>query len=373
MTIKKLLGRGGFCKVKEADVKVWRPGPEDEDGNPEKIWGIQQMAVKIFNRSSLRSQKATIIDPVTGLMKMSDQLATIFSEIEIWERVAHVNIVKIFELYDDSKVQDMYLVMERAMFGQIQNTNEGKNQDKIAIHNQEILEVATKLGKLTWPKHTVSDLEFAAKWIFYQVAVAMRYLHEELGFAHRDLKHENILMGLKSPDPNCDDERQETIKVCDFTTAMKIPEDAGPDFTIQSQAGTLHFNAPEQFTEGSFRPKQLDVWAFGMTLFVYMTGDFPFDKTEADIENAILSCDYRAKIDALECSDDLKNLLHSILAYDPAKRPSADVEDGKYIPACFDPTLRPSFDQILEHGWFKGRERKMPHEDPDEDKKEEEK
>ena len=62
------------------------------------------MAVKIFNRSSLRSQKATIIDPVTGLMKMSDQLATIFSEIEIWERVAHVNIVKIFELYDDSKV-----------------------------------------------------------------------------------------------------------------------------------------------------------------------------------------------------------------------------------------------------------------------------
>ena len=32
MTIKKLLGRGGFCKVKEADVKVWRPGPIDENG-----------------------------------------------------------------------------------------------------------------------------------------------------------------------------------------------------------------------------------------------------------------------------------------------------------------------------------------------------
>ena len=191
------------------------------------------MAVKIFNRNSLRSQKATIIDPVTGLMKMSDQLATIFSEIEIWERVAHVNIVKIFELYDDTKVPDMYLVMERAMFGQIQNTNEGKNtEDKIAIHNQEILNKATELGRLTWPKHTVSDIEVAAKWIFYQVAIAMRYLHEELGFAHRDLKHENILMGLKSPDPINDDERQETIKVCDFTTAMKIPDDAGPDFTI---------------------------------------------------------------------------------------------------------------------------------------------
>ena len=51
--------------------------------------------------------------------------------------MAHVNIVKIFELYDDTKIPDMYLVMERAMFGQIQNTNEGKNsEDKIAIHNE---------------------------------------------------------------------------------------------------------------------------------------------------------------------------------------------------------------------------------------------
>ena len=82
------------------------------------------MAVKIFNRNSLKSQKTTVVDPVTGLMKMSDKLATIFAEIEVWERVAHSNIVKIFELYDDSSVPDMYLVMERAMFGQIQNTNE---------------------------------------------------------------------------------------------------------------------------------------------------------------------------------------------------------------------------------------------------------
>ena len=27
ITIKNLLGRGGFCKVKESDVQIWRPGP----------------------------------------------------------------------------------------------------------------------------------------------------------------------------------------------------------------------------------------------------------------------------------------------------------------------------------------------------------
>ena len=41
-------------------------------------------------------------------------------------------------------------------------------------------------------------------------------------------------MGLKSPDPENDDERQHTIKVCDFTTAIRIPADSGPDFKIQT-------------------------------------------------------------------------------------------------------------------------------------------
>lgn len=37
-------------------------------------------------------------------------------EIAVWERVAHVNIVKIFELFDhyDNDVKDMYLLMEFA-------------------------------------------------------------------------------------------------------------------------------------------------------------------------------------------------------------------------------------------------------------------
>lgn len=63
----------------------------------------------------------------------------------------------------------------------------------------------------------------AAKWIFYQVALGMKYLHDEMRICHRDLKHENILMGLKMADPWCEDERQPTIKVCDFTTSLIIP------------------------------------------------------------------------------------------------------------------------------------------------------
>jgi len=35
----------------------------------------------------------------------------------------------------------------------------------------------------------------------------MRFLHDDMGIVHRDLKHENILMGKKKADPYNEDER----------------------------------------------------------------------------------------------------------------------------------------------------------------------
>lgn len=49
LIIKQKLGEGAFCKVKDADVKVYR----DIDGK--QVQGIQNMAVKIFNKPKLRN------------------------------------------------------------------------------------------------------------------------------------------------------------------------------------------------------------------------------------------------------------------------------------------------------------------------------
>ena len=74
-------------------------------------------------------------------------------------------------------------------------------------YKEDILEIAIKKGKSIWPNAVCSDVEHATKWIFYQVADAMRFLHDEMRIAHRDLKYDNILMGTKSPDPWNEDER----------------------------------------------------------------------------------------------------------------------------------------------------------------------
>ena len=54
MIIKEELGKGGFCKVKAADVIVHREGKKRATGEDIKIKGIQKMAIKVFNRMSLK-------------------------------------------------------------------------------------------------------------------------------------------------------------------------------------------------------------------------------------------------------------------------------------------------------------------------------
>ena len=66
--------------------------------------------------------------------------------------------------------------------------------------------------------------------------------------AHRDLKHQNIMMGLQNADPRNAEERQPTIKVGDFTTAVLLPDDPEAEFKVSIKSGTIAFNAVEQFT-----------------------------------------------------------------------------------------------------------------------------
>ena len=123
-------------------------------------------------------------------------------------------------------------------------------------------------------------------------------MHDELNIVHRDLKHDNILLGLKSADPWNEDERQPTIKVCDFTTAQIMTGDANT-FKVDMHAGTKAFNAPEVFEGQDYLAKPLDVWSFGIVLFVYMTLNLPFDHKLEDqaFEEAIKTTDYNSLID----------------------------------------------------------------------------
>ena len=108
-----------------------------------------------------------------------------------------------------------------------------------------------------------SDVEKAAKHIFRQVAEGIQYLHNEMKIAHRDLKPENIMYVSDG----------DKVKIGDFTVAMEITDD---DMEIKNQEGTKAFEAPECTSQESFKPRPLDIWAYGVTLYSYVTGKLPF-------------------------------------------------------------------------------------------------
>ena len=86
---------------------------------------------------------------------------------------------------------------------------------------------------------------------FYGIATAVAFLHER-GYVHRDIKPSNILLGQPSPMP----------LLCDFGQAREVATD------MTEAPGSELFMAPEMYSE-SYTEK-VDVYAFGMTLYVML-------------------------------------------------------------------------------------------------------
>mmetsp|Transcript_10944 Transcript_10944/g.18299 ORF Transcript_10944/g.18299 Transcript_10944/m.18299 type:complete len:122 (+) Transcript_10944:153-518(+) len=78
VVVKNTLGKGAFCKVKECDAKVIRDlkrrGTEEEV----EVKGIQQLAMKVFNKKGLKQRKTSEYDPFSGVLRISDQLNSIY-------------------------------------------------------------------------------------------------------------------------------------------------------------------------------------------------------------------------------------------------------------------------------------------------------
>jgi serine/threonine protein kinase len=153
-----------------------------------------------------------------------------------------------------------------------------------------------------------------AKRYAYQLAAAIRYLHEDVRIVHRDIKLENCLLDMSAPDAAS---RGGNILLCDFGMADYIQNDsrkddhptAGPsgdthnigpsssssdlDNGIGSHStvpadlnnrdttltimGSLEYAAPEvvNATETLFSTKA-DIWAFGVCVYAMLTGSLPF-------------------------------------------------------------------------------------------------
>lgn len=82
---------------------------------------------------------------------------------------------------------------------------------------------------------------------------------------HRDIKPQNILVGYEADGLRA--------RVSDFGLAKKV----NPLTLLATAAGTLQFKPPETFLKSKADSCAADVWALGVTLYLLMTDQFPFE------------------------------------------------------------------------------------------------
>ena len=94
-----------------------------------------------------------------------------------------------------------------------------------------------------------------------QIASALDYCHKN-SIVHRDLKIENILIS-KTGD----------IKIIDFGLSNLF----SPRSHLKTFCGSLYFAAPELLQAKAYTGPEVDVWSFGIVLYVLVCGKVPFD------------------------------------------------------------------------------------------------
>jgi serine/threonine protein kinase len=125
----------------------------------------------------------------------------------------------------------------------------------------------------------------------YQLASAIRYLHNDVMIVHRDIKLENCLIDMTRPNAGRDGG---DVLLCDFGMADFIVSDqrdgpepcsiggnhnVGPANTSSSVTGSLQYAAPELFNAAAplFSPAA-DIWAFGVVVYSLLTASLPFNE-----------------------------------------------------------------------------------------------
>lgn len=233
-------------------------------------------------------------------------LDLINNEVKIMSELDHPNLVKLYEYSDKGVIEKnngknvpvLYLVLELITGGELFDyiAVGGRFSDKLARH------------------------------YFKQFIEALEHMHSK-GFAHRDIKAENILI-----DSNY------KLKLADFGFSTSL---AGKDGSgiLHTAKGTEGYMAPEILSKQPYSGEKADLFAAGVLLFIMVAQHMPFRRASPRDSCYKLFCQrnelFWSKMSEKKppntFTPELKELINGLMASEPEKRPSlADVKKSKW-------------------------------------------
>lgn len=260
---KKVFVKQRKCKVSDHYEVLKEIG----DGSYGKVFQVNHIHSK-----TKRAMKSIPLSQTIDL----DQLMI---EVNVLKELDHPNIVRIFEVINDSKF--LNIVMEQCTGGELYE------RIKKSSHFSESL---------------------ASQYMF-DIVSAIKYCHEAK-LVHRDLKPENVLFESSKKDAR--------LKIIDFGTSKYFK----PNEKMQKFIGTSYYVAPEVIDKNY--DEKCDVWSLGIMLYAMLCGFPPFlGETNEEIFGKIKNNKVSFKSENWKCvSKEVKSLIRRMLIKDPIKRPT---------------------------------------------------
>ncbi|KAL4436590.1 hypothetical protein ABPG75_003729 [Micractinium tetrahymenae] len=279
------LGRGSFGKVKLCL----------NTGN-DMLYAVKVVNTRLLraaDKSRLRMRLAPLAaGGAAASAPATPELPDLRREVEVMRALDHPNLLRLYEVIEDREGGKVLMVMEYAEGG-------------------AIVGLSTLSPERPLP-------EALAQFYFRQMAAGLAYLHEH-HVVHGDVKPENVMLCGGG-----------AVKIGDFGQSQFFDRRD----TFNRTLGTPAYLAPEIAAGGAYHGRQADVWALGVSLYLFIFGELPFKgESVLDLYDAVAGGE---------------------VPY-PAHRPlSAELQDLFLRLLHRDPRHRITAAEVLQHPWVRG-------------------
>eukprot|EP00980_Cylindrotheca_fusiformis_P012105 scaffold2923_cov121-Cylindrotheca_fusiformis.AAC.15 len=255
---------------------------------------------KVYQAIRKSDQKIVALKVIPSYLTTRDAMEREIQALKVFSNPGHDHVCLLYDQHVDDDNSTMYLVMEHTFGG-------------------ELFEYLVRTGS------PFSEQD-AAKFL-KEFATGLAYIHSK-GYAHGDLKPENLMMSSDSP-------QNPRVKIVDFGFSVPVQNH-------KIVFGTIAYLAPE-ILQNFGRPQQptaaADMFAVGVIMYTMLTGTHPFDRsnqaTDEVIMESIIASMYDPEYLSKHVFDDrTKNvlsqsaidLLYHLLQPNPRKRMSSSTE-----------------------------------------------